>query len=271
MPLASGFGGVRLRVFSKYSDDEANTRSETVLLMMIGGNKVSGIHGAHLGPGVHIRYAAADPARQTIPWVEYRNTSTGDARTYANPDPSGDAPREMATYDMQCVDCHNRPTHVFDLPERAMDKALAFGDIPASLPFVKKKGVELLKVEYRTQKDAAEQLPANLSAFYQQNYPEVYARRTPEIRQAGQTILAIYNRNVFPDLKVTWGTYPNNLGHTDFPGCFRCHDGTHATTEGKSITQDCNTCHEPLAMEEALPQILKTLGIAEKISSVEKR
>jgi hypothetical protein len=112
---------------------------------------------------------------------------------------------------------------------------------------------------------------ANLSAFYQQNYPEIYARRAPDIRKAGQAILAIYNRNVFPDLKVTWGTYPNNLGHTDFPGCFRCHDGTHASTDGRSITQDCNACHQPLAVEEAPPEILSTLGIAEKIPSVEQR
>jgi hypothetical protein len=218
------------------------------------------------GPGVHIRYAAADPARQTIPWVEYRNTAKGDVRTYANPDTPGDAPKDMAKYDMQCVDCHNRPTHVFDLPERAMDKSMVFSDIPDSFPFIKEKGVELLKVTYRTRKDAADQLPANLFAFYQQDYPRIYAQRAPDIRQAGLAILAI-----FPDLKVTWGTYPNNLGHTDFPGCFRCHDGTHATTDGKSITQDCNTCHQPLAMEEASPQILQTLGIAEKIQSVEKR
>ncbi len=82
-------------------------------------------------------------------------------------------------------------------------------------------------------------------------------------------MLAIYNRNVFPDLKVTWGTYPNNLGHTDFPGCFRCHDGSHTAANGKTISQDCNVCHEPLAMEETKPAILKTLGIAERLSKVQ--
>ena len=84
-------------------------------------------------------------------------------------------------------------------------------------------------------------------------------------------MLAIYNRNVFPDLKVTWGTYPNNLGHTDFPGCFRCHDSSHTAADGKTISQDCNACHEPLAMEETAPEILKTLGIADRLSGAQKQ
>jgi hypothetical protein len=160
------------------------------------------------------------------------------------------------------VDCHNRPTHVFDLPDRAMDKALALGEIPITLPFVKKKGVELLETEYQSTQEANERLVPALISFYRQSYPELYAKRTADIRQAGQAIAAIYNRNVFPDLRVTWGTYPNNLGHTDFPGCFRCHDGDHSSGDGKAITQDCNTCHEP---------ILKTLGLEERISKAQKQ
>jgi formate-dependent nitrite reductase cytochrome c552 subunit len=262
---------VSLRVFPKYAEDEANTRSATVLMMMVGGNGVSGIHDAHFGPGVHIRFTAADPNRQTIPWVEYRNTTTGDARTFVTSDPAPDSAKALSKYEMQCVDCHNRPTHTFELPERAMDKALALGDLPVTLPYIKKKSLELLKADYRTSKEATEKLPEALVSFYQQNYPDVYARRIQDIHQAGRAVLAIYNRNVFPDLKVTWGTYPNNLGHTDFPGCFRCHDGSHATADGKTITQDCNTCHEPLAMDEASPEILKTLGIAERISKMQKQ
>lgn len=264
------FGGVRLRVFSKYADDEVNTRSETVFLMLLGGNRISGIHGAHFGPGVHIRFATADAKRQTIPWVEYRNTDTGDVRTFVSPETPG-AAKALPKFDMECVDCHNRPTHTFDLPERAMDRALALGNIPVTLPFIKKKGVELLKADYHTSKEAADKLPSALMNFYQQNYPDLYGRRTEDIRQSGQTVLAIYKRNVFPELKVTWGTYPNNLGHMDFPGCFRCHDGSHTAGDGKTITQDCNSCHEPLAMDEASPEILKTLGIKERISNLQKQ
>ena len=263
------FAGVRLRVFNKYADDEANTRTQTVLMLLIGGSKLRGIHGAHFGPGVQIRFSAADPKRQTIPSVEYRNSTTGVDQTFVSSDAG--PKKELPTFEMQCVDCHNRPTHTFDLPERAMDKALALGEIPVSLPFIKKQGIEVLKATYASNKDASEKLPAALVSYYQQHYPDVYAKRSQDINQAAQRILAIYNRNVFPDLKVTWGTYPNNLGHMDFPGCFRCHDGSHSTADGKTITQDCNTCHEPLAMDEASPEILKTLGVAERLSALEKR
>jgi len=264
-------GGVRLRVFSKFADDEANTRTETVLMMLVGGNRISGIHGAHFGPGIQIRFAAPDGARQNIPWVEHRNTETGEVRTFVVSDATPDSAKTLPKHEMECVDCHNRPTHTFDLAERAMDKALALGDIPVTLPFVKKKGVELLKADYRSTKEATDRLPSALVSFYQQKYPDVYARRTQDIQQAGQAVLRIYNRNVFPDLKVSWGTYPNNLGHTDFPGCFRCHDGSHTTADGKTITQDCSACHEPLAIEEASPEILKTLGLAERMLKVQKQ
>jgi nitrate/TMAO reductase-like tetraheme cytochrome c subunit len=265
------FAGVSLRVINKYGDDEANTRTQTVLMMMVGGTRLAGIHGAHFGPGVHIRFAAADPKRQTIPWVEYRNSQTGENRTFATSDASPDSVKGMPKFDMECVDCHNRPTHTFDLPEKAMDKALALGEIPVTLPFVKKKAVELLKADYSSNKDASDKISAAFINFYQQTYPNIYANRGEDIRNASQAVVAIYNRNVFPDLKVTWGTYPNNLGHMDFPGCFRCHDGGHTTSDDKTITQDCNTCHEPLAMDEASPEILKTLGIAERISAVQKQ
>ena len=265
------FSGVRLRLFSKYADDEANTRSETVLLMLVGGNRISGIHGAHFGPGVHIRFASADGKRQTIPWVEYKNANTGEVRTFVSPETQLDSAKALPKFEMECVDCHNRPTHTFDLPERAVDKALALGDIAAGLPYIKKTSVELLKANYATSAEAAARLPPALMNFYQQNYPDAYAARSQDIDHAGEAVLAIYNRNVFPDLKVTWGTYPNNLGHTDFPGCFRCHDGSHTTGDGKTITQDCNTCHEPLAMDEASPEILKTLGLAERIQKIQKQ
>jgi formate-dependent nitrite reductase cytochrome c552 subunit len=262
---------VRLRVFGKYAEDEANTRTQTVLMMMLGGGKIAGIHGAHVGAGTHIRFAVADPKRQTIPWVEYRNTTTGDVQTFLASDAKPESVTSLPTYEMQCVDCHNRPTHTFDLPDRAMDKALAAGDISVSLPYVKKEGVELLKASYATSEEANSKLPIALTNFYQQKYPDVYAKRSQDVAQASQAVLGIYSRNVFPDLKVAWGTYPNNLGHTDFPGCFRCHDGSHTSSGGKTIKQECNTCHEPLAMDETSPEILKTLGLSDRISSIQKQ
>jgi len=265
------FSGARLRVFSKYGDDEANTRSATVLMMLIGGNRIAGIHGAHFGPGVHIRFAAADPRRQEIPWIEYRNTDTREARTFVISDLPPDRVKALPTHEMECVDCHNRPTHAFDLPAHGMDKALAGGDIPVTLPFIKKKGVELLTTNYGSRAEAAARVPEALESFYRQSYPDLYAARSDDIHRAGLAVLAIYDRNVFPELKVSWGTYPNNLGHMDSPGCFRCHDGSHTAADGKTITQDCNTCHEPLAIEETSPEILKTLGIAQRIEGAEKK
>ena len=157
------------------------------------------------------------------------------------------------------------------MPERALDHALAFGDIAATLPFIKKTGLELLKANYGSRREAFEKLPAGIIQFYQQKYPDLYAKQSQEVQGAAQAVLAIYNRNVFPDLKVGWGTYPNNLGHTDFPGCFRCHDGSHLTPDGKAITQDCNSCHELLATDEASPEILKTLGLAGRMSRAGKK
>jgi hypothetical protein len=251
----------RLRVIASYKDDRTNTRTETVLLMHIGGGNLGGIHAAHLGPGVSIRYAAADKKRQTIPWVEYSNKQTGVSRTYLASGATAASVRSLPTFAMQCVDCHNRAAHAFELPERAANQAMADGQIDASLPFVKKESVELLKTSYLSSADAAEKIPGALSAFYLQEYPDAAAEQGSQIHAAGQALNAIYQRNVFADLKVNWGTYPNNLGHTDNPGCFRCHDEAHLTADKKTISQDCGLCHQPVALDEASPDILKTLEL----------
>jgi nitrate/TMAO reductase-like tetraheme cytochrome c subunit len=265
------FGSVKLRVFTHYAEDEQNTRTQTVLMMMVGGSKLAGIHGKHLAPGISIRFAASDSKRQTIPWVAYRNSRTGEIETFVSEGSTPDAIKALPIYEMQCVDCHNRPTHTFESASRGMDDALALGEIATGLPFIKKKGVELLTATYKSSGEAAEKLPSALVSFYKQSYPDLYTTRSQDIQGAAQAVLAIYNRNVFPDLKVTWGTYSNNLGHTDFPGCFRCHDGSHTSANAKTITQDCNACHEPLAMDEASPEILKTLGLEERISKLQKK
>jgi len=251
----------RLRVIRKYKDDEHNTLSYTVLTLPVGGGRSGGIHGAHMAPGVHMRYAAADRKRQTIPWVEYRNDNTGVTRQYLSSDAKPGSVASLRKYDMQCVDCHNRPTHAFELPDRAVDKAMTAARIPADLPYIKKASVELLKAEYKSQEDAEKTIPARLASFYRQRYSDLYGKRSADVDRAAQAVLGIYNENVFPDLKVSWSTYPDNLGHTDYPGCFRCHDEIHAAADKKTISQDCNACHQALAVEESSPEVLKTLGI----------
>ena len=259
---AQKYGEDRVEILPKYGDDEKNTLTKTVLLMKIGGgNGGIGIHGTHLGPGITIRYAHTDEGRQNISWVEYNGP--GGTRVFAAAGAKTDG---LPIREMDCMDCHNRPTHAYELPERGIDRAMNAGQIAASLPFAKKKAVELLKASYASREDAARQIPAKFAEFYQHQYPDVWDRQRGEVAVAAQAILTVWNRNVFPEMKVTWGSYPNNLGHMDSPGCFRCHDGSHATKTGESITQDCNACHNLLAVEDPNPKVLADLGVAPAIN-----
>jgi hypothetical protein len=256
------FGEDRLRIVHKYADDEANTLSKSVLLMRIGGGRGGpGIHGVHLGPGVVIRYAHSDDKRQTIPWVEY-DDGKGRVSAYAAEGAKLEKPGNLPIRVMDCMDCHNRPTHAFDLPDRAMDRAMAAGEISPELPFIKKKGVELLRAEYGSHAEAEKAITAGLEKYYRESHPQAAPQHHDSIRSAARSLFAIYSRNVFPQMQITWGTYPNNIGHTDFPGCFRCHDDGHTSAPGKKLSQDCNACHQLLAMEEPEPKILTDLGIA---------
>jgi hypothetical protein len=247
----------KLKVIRKYKDDETNTPTETVLMMM-----VDRIHSAHLAPGVEIRYAVSDKKRQTIPWVEYKNSVAAAPKTYLASDTKPEAVAAMAKFTMQCVDCHNRAAHAFEVSDRAVDAAITHGEIPADLPFVKKTGLALIQAPYQSQEDAAAKISAGLNDFYREKYPDVFGKRSNDINAASRALAQVYGQNVFPDLKVAWGTYPNNLGHADYPGCFRCHDDSHATADKKTITQDCAACHNAIAVDESSPEILKSLGLA---------
>jgi nitrate/TMAO reductase-like tetraheme cytochrome c subunit len=254
----------RLRIIPSYADDETNSLTKTVLLMRMGGGRPDfpGIHGAHLAPGVRIYYNPSDESRQTIPRVEYTNDRTGRKTVYTASGVKPEALKNLPTRLMDCMDCHNRPTHTFQLASPAVNAAMANGLISTSLPYVKKEAIDLLQKTYASREEAEAAIPAGLDKFYQQKYPDVYAKNRAAIAGAGQAIVAIYDRNIFPAMKITWGTYPNNLGHMDFPGCFRCHDGDHTSASGKNtIPNDCDTCHHILAMDEANPKILTDLGI----------
>jgi hypothetical protein len=260
------FDFVKLVVIPQFASDEANTATQTVLLMKVGGGSpMAGIHGAHVGPGIHIRYAYSEPSRQTIPWVEHTDAS-GHVTMYtaagAKAPPDGLPVREM-----DCVDCHNRPSHPFMPADRALNEALAAGTIPASLPFIKKEALQAIQQSYKSKDEAALRIPSSIDAFYRDFYPDVYAKSRAEVTKAAQGALEVYNRNVFPGMRVTWGTYPNNIGHTDSPGCFRCHDGDHAAAGGKAIPQDCGTCHNMLAVDDRNPKILTELGVSPALAA----
>lgn len=260
------FTGDKVVVHTSYAEDEQNSASTTVLLVKVGGhawNGTVGIHGAHLADNTSIEYIATDDKRQEIPEVTYTDAA-GKKTVYKSTD-SKATPQQLARAQhrtMDCVDCHNRPTHTFLLPQRALDNAMTTGNISPALPFVKQQALAALQQSYPDQETARRQIAEKLGAYYRDKYPQIYAQNRPQVDRAIAETTAIYERNIFPQMKVTWGTYLNNLGHMDSPGCFRCHDGSHTSAEGKTIPNDCATCHEVKAMDEKNPQILTDLGIA---------
>jgi nitrate/TMAO reductase-like tetraheme cytochrome c subunit len=251
--------GDKLLVKTSYADDEQNSMTRTLVLLHLGGRdqfgKLSGIHGAHLG---HIEYIATDTTHQTIPWVSKINAD-GSTTEFVSSDAKEPIAGEKRV--MDCIDCHNRAAHSFDTPEAALNKAMAVGSPNASLPFVRKEGIALIKADYSSQEDAASKITAGLENFYQSQYPAVWSGKKEQIDQAAGTLVRLYGENVFPFMKVTWGTHPNNIGHNDYPGCFRCHDGSHNAKDGKSINNDCSVCHNLLAVDEANPKLLADLGM----------
>ena len=254
------FVGEKLLVKSSFADDEKNTEAQTVLVLHLGGedslSHLSGIHGVHLN---HMEYIATSGDRSTIPWVQRRNAD-GSETVFGASALNGATPQGERRV-MDCIDCHNRASHTFQTPEEAVNRAMADGAISPELPWIHKEGLELLKTTYSSQDDAKTKIPQQLVAFYRAQHPEVLQSKAAQVKAAGDQLVAIYSRNVFPDMKVTWGTHPNNIGHMAYPGCFRCHDGDHVSKDGKAITQDCANCHNLLAVEESKPKVLSDLGL----------
>ncbi len=259
------FTGDKFVVKTTYKDDEKNTPQTTVLLMKVGGRTWQGsvgIHGRHLDEGSRIRYISIDAQRQVIPVVYYTDDK-GKTVEYVSSDIQAtkqqlDAGEHRS---MDCVDCHNRPTHAFELPENAVNKQMAAGFISPELPFIRKKAVELLKADYPDRETAQQRIIESMKTFYRTNYASIYDSRRALVEQSAETVANIYLRNIFPAMKVTWGVHANNIGHNDFPGCFRCHDGSHVSADGLAITNDCSACHNLLAVEEQNPKVLTDLGL----------
>jgi hypothetical protein len=211
-----------------------------------------------MGPGITIQYRMADTKGSVLPWTEYRNSKTGETRTYVASAVKDPGP----TRTMQCADCHNRPGHAFELPAAAVDAAMTAGRISTALPFAHKTAVQVLTAKYASDADAGARIPANFAAFYRENYAALAGQRQAEIARAATELAEIYARNVYADLGVRWGSYPDQLGHSEEnPGCFRCHDESLVTSGGKTMSQDCDECHQRLAVGEKSPEILKTLGV----------
>jgi len=259
------FSGDKFILRTNYKDDEKNTPLTTALIVKIGGhgaNGLQGIHGRHLDTGSRIQYISTDGKRQVIPVVYYTDEQ-GKTIEFDSTDIKV-TKEELAKGErrsMDCIDCHNRPTHAFELPENAVDLRISRGLVSPELPYIRKKAVELLKVNYSDRDTAEKQITEGLENFYKTSYPDIYNAKRALLEQSADNVAKIYLRNIFPNMNVSWGVYPNNLGHNDFPGCFRCHDGSHTSTNGQTISNDCSTCHNLLAIQEENPKILTDLGL----------
>ncbi len=256
------FHGDRMKIHSRFQADEANTELKTVLVLKVGGGSLesgfaAGIHW-HMNLANHIDYRAS-PDRAKIYWIRVEDLQ-GNVREYWKEE--GLKREEIAQLPMRrmdCMDCHNRPTHEFDRPEFALDAALQTQQISPDLPYVKREGLRLLKVAHATKEEGLSSFEPGLLAFYERDYPEIASSRRADIQRAAAALQAIYGRNIFPAMNVTWNTYPNHIGHQDDGGCYRCHDEAHRTDAGVTISQDCSTCHALVALEEKDPEALKVL------------
>lgn len=231
----------------RYAEDEANSETRIFLVVKTGG----GSQREGLGRGIHwhieneVWYYTDDPLKQTIPYVkeigpngqviEYFDVEAGLPATFGQ-QIQGELHR------MDCIDCHTRISHLFRSPTDAMDDTLARHRIGRDIPDIKRQGIELLSQEYGSTEAGVQAIEA-LAEWYQQNYPDYYAANQSTVQQAIEEIKNIFTATVFPNMGVGWQTHPNNAGHREFPGCFRCHDGKHMSTDGQTVRLECNICH----------------------------
>jgi len=242
------FHGDKVETVPEYASDEKNTNASTRMVLHVGGGLPqfgmgAGIHW-HTNPQIEIDFVTTDESRQTIPYVRMKDKD-GAVHEFRAPDATDAQIGGGERRRMDCVDCHNRPTHAFfATPERAVDTAIARGAIPPALPFARRQAVEVLKASYPDRATADREIDRQLRAFYAANDGGDSHPANSDLDLLIRTTSFLRSRNVFPAMNVTWGTHKDNLGHTDAPGCFRCHDDQHKTASGRVIRQDCNLCHE---------------------------
>lgn len=242
----------RQKVFYHYAPNEANTPREVNLLINIGGEpKAPHAKGIHWHIGTEVYYIPRDKKRQDIPYIAVKGKD-GKLIEYLNTE-NPLSREEIAKSQkrlLDCIDCHNRPTHIYRSPSQEMDENIVSGNIDPTLPYIKKVSVELLEKPYKTKEEALTAIPKGIIEFYAKNYPAVSVRKTASISDAIEHVKDIYSRNFFPAMKVSWNTYPNNIGHFYSLGCFRCHDNKHKTADGRVITKDCNLCHSVISQKQ---------------------
>ncbi len=256
--------GDKIRIFARFASDEANTPGYTAMLLKTGGGSLDlGRHG-----GIHwwhsydnqIRFVS-DEKRQEISWVEL-TTTDGEVRVYTREDADPPAPESLANPRlMDCVDCHNRPTHLMEDPSLALDQVLEARDELAALPYYKRQASAAISSDgYDTNAAGVEAVREALLTFYRESYPEIWRERKQVVESGADAAAKIYSRSFFPEMETSWETHPNHIGHESSPGCFRCHDEELATADGEHVISfDCENCHAFLVEDSATPPDLAAL------------
>ncbi len=233
--------------------DRDNTDWPISLLVKTGGGdpklgEEEGIHW-HMNIGVNVEYIARDEKREDIPWIRFSDPNTGRTTVYqdvSNPLTE----EEIAAADprrMDCLDCHNRPSHIYRSPDSAIDHQIAVERIDQSIPHIKRVAVEAMAADYASIDEAMPAIANQMSDFYRSKEPDEYATNKLAIDAAIVATQQAYRNNIFPSMKAKWSDYPDNIGHFEDVGCMRCHDGQHADSQGIIISRECDTCHIILA------------------------
>ena len=260
------FYGAQLKVFNHYASDEKNTPRQIRLLISTGGGdpatgEPEGIHW-HMNIANQITYVATDDERQNIAYIHVQDMQGRVTEYFAKDskltkDQIASSPRRR----MDCIDCHNRPTHIYVPPDTSVDRSFAAHRLDISLPFLKQQSVAALTGTYANTDAAMQGIAKTVFEFYNSKYPDLAKTKQPEIRSAIDELQRIYKLTFFPEMKLDWRTHPNNIGHLYFNGCFRCHDGNHVSPEGKVIPKGCNTCHTVFSQQENAVNIASAPGV----------
>ena len=240
--------GDKVRIFARYDTDETNSASYTAMLLKTGGGSLDlgrhgGVHWWHIYSDNRIRYVS-DESREEISWVEL-TTPDGEIRTYTR-DGEGPPPEAIAdSRTMDCIDCHNRPTHLMKNPSKALDEIMETQPELVALPFFKKEAMEAIGDDgYPTHAEGVAAVRDKMIRFYEERHPDLWRERKQVVEHGADMVARVYSRSFFPEMNTGWQTHANHIGHEDSPGCFRCHDEMMSTADGEHvITMDCETCH----------------------------
>jgi hypothetical protein len=254
------FHGNRTRVITRFRSDSANTETQTIIVNNVGGGQEQGVSVGvhwHVDPSLEVHYTS-DESREFVQEIEtvYADGTKKVFRRDLGPD---DPPAE-ATRTMDCIDCHNRPTHVYLQPEEAVDGVIRLGFLSRDLPYIRRESLAAIKADYASHEEAREEIAAHLHRFYSDSFPSLAADRAHAIDEAIETLQEVYVTNVFPDMNVRWGTYPDHLGHSGMGGgCFRCHNVAFTADDGSKISADCELCHQIVAYERTAADVALVL------------